>query len=404
MRSLRPLAAAVGVVALCLTTGVFTAPGALATPGVDESCNPKDRGSPNSTEPWGQQRLDFQRVWPLTQGQGVLVAEVDSGVDHDHPQLSDPSHVLPTVDLTGTGTGDCDGHGTRVAGIIVGADLHRPNVVFTGVAPGARLLPIKQTSTGESTVRLLADGIRTAVDHGATVVNVSITGADAPVLRDAVRYAQEHDVVIVAAAGNEKNGVNTTQYPAGYTGVISVAAIDEKDQHASFTIPATPVSVAAPGVHVTSTAAGPAHGYTVKDGTSFAAPFVAGVAALVRSYHPGLNYRQVEHRIEVTADRRTDPALGFGVVNPYQAVTAVLPEEISGAAARPAPRPVPPIQPLRPPDTHTRDLALVVAGIAALATCLVVSVAVVVPRGRRRHWRPGQRRLFEDVGTTASAQ
>ncbi|HEY9391782.1 MAG TPA: type VII secretion-associated serine protease mycosin [Mycobacteriales bacterium] len=404
MRGRGPLTAVVGVVTLCLAAGVFAAPGALAVPGVTEACNPKQPGSPNSTEPWGQQRLDFQRVWPLTRGEGVLVAEVDSGVDHTHPQLSNPDHVLPTIDLTSTGTGDCNGHGTRVAGIIVGADLDRPGVVFTGVAPGARLLPIKQTNTGESTVRLLAEGIRTAVDHGATVVNVSITGADAPVLREAVRYAQEHDVLIVAAAGNEQDGVNVTQYPAGYTGVISVAAIDEKDQHASFTIPATPVSVAAPGVNVTSTAAGPAHGYNVENGTSFAAPFVAGTAALVRAYHPELDYQQVKHRIEVTADRRTDPALGFGVVNPYQAVTAVLPEEITGAAARPAPRAVPPIPPPPLPDTHTRDLALLVAGIAVLATCLVASAAVVVPRGRRRHWQPGQRRSFEDVGSVASTQ
>lgn len=388
MRRLSPLAAAVGAVALCLTA----TPDAWAAP-FAQPCQPSQPGSPNRTEPWGQHRLDFQKVWPLTTGRGVLVAEVDSGVDASHPQLS--GQVLPTVDLTHTRTADCDGHGTRVAGIIVGRDLGSQGIAFTGVAPGAKLLPIKQTdgSDNPSGVPLLAQGIKLAADRGAKVINVSIvTGSNAPVLRDAVRYAQAHDVVVVAAAGNEDSGQQSgPQYPAEYPGVVSVAAIDQKGEHAGFAVAATRVSVAAPGVDIISTAAGPRHGYNVEKGTSFAAPFVAGVAALVRAYHPDLNYRQVEHRIQVTADRSTDPLLGFGVVNPYQAVTAVLPEENSAVAQAPAPRPIPPLARVSPGDTHTRDLALAIGGIAGLVTCLIVFGAIVLPRGRRRGWRPGRR-------------
>ncbi|HEX5494810.1 MAG TPA: type VII secretion-associated serine protease mycosin [Mycobacteriales bacterium] len=388
MRSLRPWAAAVGAVTLCLAT----APAAWAAPGAP--CDPQNQGVANRTEPWGQQRLDFQKVWPLTRGRGVLIAEVDSGVDATHPQLS--GQVLPTVDLTHTRSADCNGHGTRVAGIIVGRDLGGQGIAFTGVAPDARLLPIKQTdgSDNDNGVPLLAQGIRTAADRGAKVVNVSITtSANVPRLAKAVRYAQAHDVVVVAAAGNEDSPGEQSgpKYPAEYPGVVSVAAIDEKGEHASFAVAATRVSVAAPGVHVISTAAGPRHGYNIDDGTSFAAPFVAGVAALVRAYHPELNYQQVEHRIEVTADRSTDPLLGFGVVNPYQAVTAVLPEESDATVAQPAPRAIPPVATVGRGDSRVRTLALVCGGVAALLTLLIVCGAVVLPRGRRRNWRPGRR-------------
>lgn len=389
MRSLRPWAAALGTVTLCLTT----TPAAWAAPGTGTPCDPQNPGVASRLEPWGQRRLDFQKVWPLTRGRGILVAEVDSGVDASHPQLA--GQVLPTIDLTGTRSADCNGHGTRVAGIIVGRDLASRGIVFTGVAPGARLLPIKQTdgSDNDHGVPLLARGIRTAADQGAKVVNVSITtSSNVPRLAAAVRYAQAHDVVVVAAAGNEDPGERSgPKYPAEYPGVVSVAAIDEKGRHANFAVAATRVSVAAPGVHVISTAAGPGHGYNVDDGTSFAAPFVAGVAALVRAYHPELDYRQVEHRIEVTADRSTDPLLGFGVVNPYQAVTAVLPEESGAAVASPAPRPVPPVATVTRGDTRVRTLALLCGGVAALLTLLIVFAAVVLPRGHRRNWRPGRR-------------
>lgn len=392
MRGSGPLAAAAGAVALCLTC----APVAWAAP--TQPCVPQQPGAPNHTEPWGQHRLDFQRVWSLTRGQGVLVGEVDSGVDRSHPQLA--GRVLPVIDLTHTRPTDCDGHGTRVAGIIVGrdgTDLARQGIVFTGVAPDATLLPVKQTVGANNDVNgvaLLAQGIRVATDHGAKVINVSVTtSADAPVLHDAVRYAQAHDVVIVAAAGNEQNVGQQSgpQYPANYDGVLSVSAINEKGEPASFTISATRVSVAAPGVHIISTAAGPRHQYNVDDGTSFAAPFVTGVVALVRAYHPELSYLQVEHRIEVTADRGTNPELGFGVVNPYQAVTAVLPEENVHVAAPATPHPIAPLRAAGAGDTHTRNLALLLGGIAVLASGVIVCAAVLVPRGRRRGWRPGRR-------------
>jgi membrane-anchored mycosin MYCP len=393
MRGRRAVAAVVASLALWSLAVVPAAVPASAAP-FQEPCDPQPRGVPMRTEPWGQRRLDFKRAWAYTKGEGVLVGVVDSGVDATHPQLR--GHVLPTIDLTHTRPLDCNGHGTRVAGIIVGQDLGRQGIVFVGVAPGARVLPVKQTDAGSNDdgAGLLAEGIRTAVDRGAKVINVSITTpGNVPALEAAVKYAQAHDVVIVAAAGNESNSnQNRPQYPANYPGVVGVAAIDQKGERAGFSVTATHVTVAAPGAQIISTAAGPQNGYNIDDGTSFAAPFVAGVAALVRSYHPELNYKQVIHRIEVTADHSTDPTLGFGVVNPYEAVTAVLPEERTATqTARPRIQAIPPLPKVPSPDTHTRNLALLLAGIGVVGTMLLLAGAVVVPRGRRRRWQPGQR-------------
>lgn len=400
MRGRRAVAGIAVSLAVLSLAGIPAAVPAAAAP-FEERCDPEPRGVPMRTEPWGQHRLDFKRVWAFTKGEGVLVAEVDSGVDATHPQLKD-AHVLPTVDLTNTRTLDCNGHGTRVAGIIVGQDLGRQGIVFVGVAPEAHLLPIKQTDAGrnDNGAPVLAQGIRTAVDRGAKVINVSITTpGNVPELAAAVRYAQAHDVVIVAAAGNETSGSdsNRPQYPANYPGVIGVAAIDQKGERAGFSVTATRVSVAAPGDQIISTAAGPQHGYNSLSGTSFAAPFVTGVVALVRSYHPELNYQQVIHRIEVTADHSTDPALGFGVVNPYQAVTAVLPEENKRATPTPTIQAIPPLPKVQPPDSHIRNLALLLAGIGGGVTVLVLAGAVVVPRGLRRRWQPGQRVVADDA-------
>lgn len=405
MRGRRALSAVSCTAVVSLAVLTLGATPAVAAGPLDP-CDPEPRGVPMRTEPWGQKRLDFQKAWAYTKGEGVLVAEIDSGVDETHPQLA--GRVLPSVDLTDSRPLDCTGHGTRVAGIIVGVDLGQQGIVFTGVAPAATLLPIKQTDTAnrdeQGTARLAA-GIRLAADRHAKVVNISVaTGQDVTAVREAVEYAQARDVLIVAAAGNENSGDDGDkkgpQYPANYPGVVSVAAIDEEGKRSDFSVTATKISVAAPGSKIISTAAGPQHGYTVEDGTSFATPYVAGVAALVRAYHPELTNLQVKHRLEVTADHTTEAGLGAGVVNPLQAVTAVLPEESTNAPARPTPAALPPLQPPREVDTHTRNLALAFAAGGGALSFLVLVGAVVIPRGRRRRWKPGQRPPTPDTDRT----
>jgi type VII secretion-associated serine protease mycosin len=335
-------------------------------------------------EPWAQQALDMAGAWTVTQGQGVTVAVVDSGVDFS-PQLAGR---VSAIDLTGQGPRDCVGHGTAVASLISATDARARGIPFYGVAPAARILSVK-VNTGETGFsRLLAQGIRDAAAAGAQVINVSVqTAAGSPALRAAVAFALRRDAVVVAAAGNDNPGSGTgPYYPASYPGVLSVGAVDQSGTLTTYTDRKTTVSVTAPGSNIASAWPG---GYNpASQGTSFAAAFVSGVAALVRAAYPRLTAAQVVRRIEAAADGPAGARTGAGMVNPVQAVTAVLPEPAASPAA--AARPVAIARPARP-DPVTRTLALAITGGALAAAILVAAAAFVVPRGRRRHWRPARR-------------
>jgi len=192
--------------------------------------------------------------------------------------------------------------------------------------------------------------------------------------------------VVVAAAGNDNPGGGVgPYYPASYPGVLSVGAVDETGTLTSYTDRKTRVSVTAPGANIASAWPG---GYNpASQGTSFAAAFVSGVAALVRAAYPRLTAAQVVGRIEATADGPTGAHTGAGMINPVQAVTAVVPAAAAQAAGPPVPVPQPPAR-----SPVTRTMALSIAGGAAALAALVIALAAVVTRGRRRHWRPAGRR------------
>jgi type VII secretion-associated serine protease mycosin len=344
-----------------------------------------------TAEPWAQRALGFSSVWDLTRGQHVTVAVVDSGIDFT-PQLA--GRVTHT-DLTGGNGADCIPHGTLVASIIAAADARAKGIPFYGVAPAAHILSVRvqqQEGTGglsdaqrRKALLNIADGIRYAVARHARVINVSIqVSASYPALRSAVQFALRHNVVVVAAAGNDNPGGGQGPfYPASYPGVLSVNAVDQSGQLGGFDVSRTPVSVTAPGVNIASDYPG---GFDPSDnGTSFAAAFVSGEAALVRAAYPRMPAAQVVHRIIATAAGRTGAHTGAGMINPVQAVTAVLPAQ--PAAVRPAgsvriPRP-------RAVNPFTRTVALSVTGGAMAVTALVAIAALVIPVGRRRHWRSG---------------
>ena len=376
--------------------------GRSVLPGPEGDC-PGTHGiaAPKST-PWAQQALAYSSARRLTQGAGVTVAVVDSGVDAN-PQFGDRVTVGP--DLAGATAGDvppgadCVGHGTSVASIIAAAP--RTGVSFAGVAPQASILSIKITNSDTFPDQVTAQAIRDAVRLGANVINLSLaTNVSTPALRAAVQFAQARNVVVVAAAGNDDpDGVVGPFYPAAYPGVLSVGAIGPDGSLASFSDTRTPVSVTAPGVDVTSAYPGTfPQAYNPGDnGTSFATAFVSGVAALVRAAYPGLGEAQVVTRITATADGPAGPGTGRGMVNPVQAVTAVLPATaalatgagdlaIAGAAG---PEGRVPITRASAPDQATRTVAASVAAGAGGLAVLVVAVALVLPAGRRRHWRPG---------------
>ncbi|GAA2167407.1 S8 family serine peptidase [Actinomadura napierensis] len=344
------------------------------------------------TEPWAQKRLAFQRVWSLTQGQGVKVAVIDSGVDTGHPMLD--GRVADYTDLTGTGKRDCAGHGTGVAALIAGRDLNGQGVPLTGVAPAARLVIVKQQNADrdEHGGERLPGAIRKAADAGAQVINVSIAAAPSSALQQAVHYAQDHDAVIVAAAGNatKDDGNDGPAYPASYPGVISVASLGEDGHRIESSGLQSRVDISAPGKDLTIP--WPGGGYNPQaEGTSFAAAYVSGVAALVRAGHPGLHQDQVVRRILSTADGNVGDGTGRGMVNPTQAVTAIVPGEDAAATAEAQPS-LHPAKLAAPSHTdgHTKDMAIGVAAGAVGLAAMAALCGIVIPMGRRRGWRPGK--------------
>lgn len=371
-----------------------------------ESCRNQRPHPPFRRTPWQQTRLQLHRAHDFATGRGVTVAVVDTGVDAENPQIAGkldpemtPASFVSLEDDAIPPTRDCDGHGTFVAGIIAGREF--PDLRFVGVAPHARILPVRVSAGSESgSADQLAAGIYWAVDQGADIINVSVvTMSPRGTLRDAVRYALRKGVVVVTAAGNTGGQAgNAPTWPAafaaekGFEGLIVVGALNQAGQVADFTTTSVPVSVVAPGEDVVSTAPRLGH-LTNQQGTSFATPFVSGVAALLlERFDKRLSPLEVKRRLQLTADHPgldlPDPGYGWGVVNPTQALTAILPD----GATLPTPRGESGIKPIATPpapDPLPRVVALSVAGGAVGLVALVLGGVATCRRGRERGWRPG---------------
>jgi subtilisin family serine protease len=247
----------------------------------------------------------------------------------------------------------------------------------------------------------MATAVRDATAAGARVINISATTpTDTPVLRAAVDYALAHDVVVVASAGNDDpSTVDTTgtappavYYPAAYPGVLAVAATGTDDRRTDASHSGTYVGIGAPGKDVVSTGPNGPGRYAMLSGTSFATPFVAGTAALIRSYRPGLTAAQVVARLKATADPPPtgvqNADVGAGIVDPYAAVAALIPgEQHATPVATRAPAQALPARPPRP-DGTSRTLALAGAALAVLLVAAAFGLAAVLPNGRLRRWRP----------------
>jgi len=296
-------------------------------------------------EQWQLGALNAVAAWQHSTGRGVVVAVLDSGVDANHPDLA--GQVLPGTDLVdGSTDGRVDpvGHGTTVAALIAGK---RDDDGVVGLAPDAKILPVRVLDDHNryEDASIVARGLRWAVDHGATVVNLSLGGlAHSDALGGALAYAAEKDVVVIACTGNlaqTVGGAPQVWYPAREPGVVAVTGLRGStgsghgagwlDKTAesngddlwtgSLTGPETVLS--APAVNLVGARPG---GYWRVQGTSFAAPLVTGAAALVRSRYQGLSAANVINRlIGTAADLGTpgrDDRYGFGLVDPLAAVTA----------------------------------------------------------------------------------
>ncbi len=371
-----------------------------ATPApAQTACAPTVTADPQVTGvPWPQARYEPARLAGISDGSGVTVAVIDSGVDATQPALA--GAVLRGRDLldrTGTGQRDCVGHGTAVASIIAGAPVGGTRI---GLAPAAHILPYRVSEQEivdghpagtPGTPGGVADAIHDATDRGAKVINLSLVlSADHPEVRAAVAYALAHDVVVVAAVGNgHQDGVpDPAPYPAAYPGVLGVGAIDESGARVPTSPVGSYVDLVAPGRSVV--AAVPGHGLARFDGTSFAAPFVSGTAALIRAYRPSLTAAQVATRILATADPAPgggrSTASGYGILNPYRAVTDQLGD---GPVAAPSPSSGP-VHAAVPGPARPRTAVVLLSLGALLLAGLVGWGASVARRGAARRWRAGR--------------
>jgi type VII secretion-associated serine protease mycosin len=287
--------------------------------------------------------LALREAWRTSKGAGVTVAVLDSGVDPAHRDLAGSVTVGKdfTAGANPPGVTARRLHGTYMASLIAGHG-HGPHDTLgvIGVAPKAKLLSVRVIledeepgfrvfNTAERYENVVARGIRYAVDHGADVINMSISKELATEQeRAAVRYAISHGVVLVAAAGNDGasksrlGGYAPFSYPASFPGVVSVGATDRRLKRASFSNSNSSVLVAAPGVDIMG--AGPGDEYWVGRGTSQATALVSGVAALIKAKYPKMLPPLVaQAMISGATDRPPggyDTGTGFGVVNAAKAL------------------------------------------------------------------------------------
>jgi type VII secretion-associated serine protease mycosin len=273
---------------------------------------------PLLAQQWGIFAIGADRVWSTTTGAGVIVAVVDSG-SGPHPDLAE--NLLPGrsfLNSVETPEGDdinTSGHGSHVAGIIAAAANN--GIGGSGVAPHARILPIRVLNqAGEGTTGPVASGVRYAADNGAKVINLSLGGtSDSSNLTEAIQYATDKGALVVAAAGN--GGPNDVpKWPAALDLTIAVTAVDPANKATIFDQRGDYIDISAPGTEIVSTAKGD---YFTESGTSMAAGFVAGAAALLFAAEPRVTNAQVRDILLRTATDIGEPGrdvtFGFGLIN-----------------------------------------------------------------------------------------
>ncbi|KAB8183321.1 S8 family serine peptidase [Nonomuraea phyllanthi] len=307
---------------------------------------------------WVLDALNVEQAWNVTKGKGVTVAVIDSGVDVDVKELKGRVSVGPDMTAGVISRELPPGrHGTAMAGLIAASG---EDDGLIGVAPESRILsltmvtdedpelvvpPPEQDEDQQVSDSPLARALRYAANHGAKVISMSI-GSYGPLRseREAVSYALGRGVVLVAAVGNDgltnyarQNSTSYWSFPAGYPGVIGVAATDKQGRRAPFSSDNLSVLVAAPGVGVPVVKR--ESGYEMSEGTSSAAALVAGVAALIKSRYPNLPPEQVAQALASSARGRPaagyDDQTGFGVVDAAAALNAA--ERLTGEQRSVAP-------------------------------------------------------------------
>ena len=413
-------------------------------------------GNTARDQEWWLAGLHVTQAWKKSEGSGITVAVLGTGVDASYPGLA--GAVITGPDYSGSGRGPDNRYwgveGTAVAGIIA---AHERRWGFVGVAPAAKILSVRVTlefndplASDQAVSRRLpdaiAEGIRYAADHGARIIDLPLdpgtlgltskgdpaAAGGSPAERAAIAYALARGIVLVAPAGDDGQGPGIVNYPAAYPGVIAVGAIDRTGHLASFSSRRSYTSLTAPGVSLV--AAAPPDGFGTISSTSTASGIVAGVAALVLSRFPHLTVAQVTQAlIESTAPTadgtglpplppRSAAGAGYGTVDAIRAVdmaaiitSASQPRQAAPAVAAHHPARHQAAAPHRPAASAMAGSVLRDAVAAVCVLIIVLVVALLVVRSRRNRGQGGagdrarirgqheNRRPAAGAGVTAAA-
>ncbi len=287
---------------------------------------PNDPDFSHSSRAYAQGRINLFQAWDYHQGSSdVVIAVLDTGIAITHTEFV--GRIVPGTDFVNgdAGPNDDHGHGTHIAGIIA-ANIDN-GAGLAGVCPGCMVMPIKVLDENNlGAWSTIAQGIMYAVDNGADIINLSLGSTQSSqTVKNALQYAHDHGVLIVAAAGNQ--GSSDPFYPAAYPNVVAVAATDQRDERWPLSNYGDYIDVAAPGDNIYSTAAvdtDPPNGYGSMGGTSMAAPFVAGLAGLLLSQEPSRTITAVVEIIQGSAldlgETGKDRLFGHGRVDAGRAL------------------------------------------------------------------------------------
>ncbi|WEK53017.1 MAG: S8 family peptidase [Candidatus Cohnella colombiensis] len=272
---------------------------------------------------WNLPEIATEYGWDLSKGsKDIVVAVIDTGVQADHPDLQ--GRLVEGVNIVDPSSPPDDdvGHGTHVAGIIA-AEVNN-NEGVAGMTWYTKIMPIKSLdSSGAGSTYSVAEGIIWAVDHGANIINMSLGNyAEADFLHDALKYAYDHGVLLVAASGNDNT--DRPGYPAAYPEVLAVAATEPDESRAEYSNFGDYIDIAAPGSSIPSTYIGSR--YAALSGTSMACPHVAALGSLVQAINPKLSNAEIMDILKHTAKDLgavgKDNEFGFGQIDVTSALQA----------------------------------------------------------------------------------
>lgn len=369
---------------------------------------------PYYSQQWGPPAIHADTAWDKvtpSQRSKVTIAILDTGINASHEDLA--ANIVPGynfVNNTATPT-DGHGHGTHVAGIA--AAIINNGRGIAGISGGSKIMPIKVLDdSGSGNYSHIIQGIQYAADHGAQVISMSLGGpGSSRSMQDAINYAINKGVTVVAAAGNEGGAVD---FPGNCAGVITVGALDSNGTRASYSNFGPELDVMAPGSQIYSSYINGSSSYTYMSGTSMATPAVAGVAALVRAANPGLTPAQVSDIIDRSAADMSNPGFdnntGYGRVDAAQAVNLALGSAPApGPAPEPAPAPVPtPVPAPAPTPQPGVNLALYKRAVASSAESSTRTAAQAVDGNSATRWAsvPGQdpQWIYVDLGKNYNVQ